>query len=765
MSLMRAAIIAASCLLVLVLLGFSSLAQAAPPAASTLFFDDFNDGYSGWSASGNVASVSSPSLQPNSVRLKKDGTIWRTVSTVGYRDISVTWNMAAQALEDGDFCYVEVNTGSGWTAIASLTNGEDDQVFRTGTASLGADADQNPNFQVRYRAAGNAVGDYCYAEDIVVSGTADSAATATSTPAPSPTPTPTPTSGGGSTVPGDPLTGSGDVPRTLLTYNDLFFGPAPTGPVDDSAFALPSEAAHPDHVFEGRLELLGEATNGDWQVLRDDYNYDAAPERRHLPEFDFEFVQNGSHLIPVQRGLIITDHPYWNYILGPGRVWKENGDQGFSRAAFPFALVQRNANCTHNGVMTFLFDGTGAISQVRYQITQETCLYFKVNMWGQLAAVYHPGPVSGAEGLRSAYANEVAARFPTKPIEQLPVDYPGVDLTPFTSGITPEHMTAYGLVYNGINYVSECTTRFGTYAFCGSMRLPSYSTAKSAFASVALMRLAQKYGPGVADLLIRDFVPEYAASAGDWSAVTFNHTLDMATGNYRSALYMRDEDSAKMEDFFLAESYADKIALAFDWPDKTTPGTRWVYHTSDTFILTRAMHNYLQSQEGPGADIFEFVVQEVYVPIGIGPGAHTTLRTSDDNWQGQAFGGYGLWWIQDDIAKIATLLNVDSGAAGGVQILEPSLLAAAMQQDPADRGLPTANQPFMYNNGFWAHQFTPDDGYECSFWVPFMSGYGGITVAMMPNGATYYYFSDNDEFDWFDVVREVHDHIASNCAP
>ena len=124
--------------LILGALGLSlSVGALQSQAASTIFSDDFNDGYAGWSASGNVASVSSPSLVPNAVRLKKDGAIWRVVSTVGYSDITVTWNMAAQALENGDFCYVEVNDGSGWTVIGSLTNGEDDQAFRSGTTSLG----------------------------------------------------------------------------------------------------------------------------------------------------------------------------------------------------------------------------------------------------------------------------------------------------------------------------------------------------------------------------------------------------------------------------------------------------------------------------------------------------------------------------------------------------------------------------------------------------------------------------------------------------
>ena len=166
-----------------------------------------------------------------------------------------------------------------------------------------------------------------------------------------------------------------------------------------------------------------------------------------------------------------------------------------------------------------------------------------------------------------------------------------------------------------------------------------------------------------------------------------------------------------------------------------------------------------------GADLYEFYVDEVLKPIDVGVGAHTTLRTSDNNWQGQAFGGYGMWLIPDDVAKITDLLNVNDGAVGGTQLLESDQLAAAMQRDPADRGLVTSSpsHPFRYNNGFWARDFTTGEGYPCDFWVPFMSGYGGISVAMMPGGATYWYFSDNGEYDWKDVVAEVQANIADNC--
>lgn len=732
--------------------------------STNIYFTDFNAGYSDWNSSGNVTSVSSPSIQPNSVRLKKDGTIWRTVSTVGYSNISVTWNMAASALENGDYCYVEVNTGSGWTAIASLTNGQDNSTFYSGTVGIPG-AENNPNFQVRYRDAGNALGDYCYAEDFTVSGTSGSAPTNTPTPTatlPGPTPTPPP----GGTVPGDPLTGSGNVNRTLLTYSDLMSGSS-TAPVDDSAFALPAEAAMPDHTFEGRLELSGEATGGGFDEIKDTYRYTGRQDdpRKHLPEFSFEFVQNGSHLIPAQQGLVYTGHPYWNYIVGPGRVWKENSDNGYSRASFPFAIVQRNANCTHNGVMTFLFNNSG-VSNTRYQITQETCVYYKFDMWGQLSATYSQYSVSGAATLKADHATEVTYRLPTKPISALASDYPGsgVDVSVFGSGITPQHMTYYGVIIDGTNYVSGCNTRFGAYAFCENMRAPSYSTAKSAFASVALMRLGQKYGTGVYNQLIKDYVPEYSSSIGTWTNVTFNHTIDMATGNYRLAGYESDEAGSYMETFFLAEPYADKITAAFNFPNKTTPGSYWVYHTSDTFIVTRAMNNYLQSQEGSGADIFNMVSDEVYAPINLSAGV-STIRT-DNAYTGKPFGGYGLFWTQDDIAKIAKLLNNDNGAAGGSQLLQASMLADSMQMDPTDRGLDTTGNPtFKYNNAFWAKEMTPQEfpQYSCTFWVPFMSGYGGITVAMMPNGATYYYFSDNEEFAWYNAVHEANK--LSNYCP
>ncbi|MGI9625701.1 MAG: hypothetical protein ACR2QM_02595, partial [Longimicrobiales bacterium] len=442
---------------------------------------------------------------------------------------------------------------------------------------------------------------------------------------------------------------------------------------------------------------------------------------------------------------------------------------GFSRASFPFTLVARGSNLSFNGTMSFLFNHW-EVSKVWYQITQETSCCLRFDMWGLLDATYHRGRVKHSHEIRRAFSRELADRMPTKPLDALAEDYPGVDPSVFLSATAPENRSWSGLVVDGINYVSGCPTRYGTYPYCESMRAGSDSTSKSAFAGIAMMRLAEKYDPDVPDFLIKDHVPEALDSRGDWSNVTFGNTLDMATGNYQSGGFLVDDENPNNPWWknLIEEPggfyYSNMIAAAFDMRNRRAPGGRWVYHTSDTFIVTRAMHNYLQSIEGPDADIFEFVVDEVYKPLGMGPGALTTLRSQDDDWQGQPFGGIGMWWIPDDLAKIANFLNVDGGAIGGEQVLHREILAASLQRDPEDRGLTTrpATDRERYNDSFWARRYSNVGGSGCTIWVPFMSGYNGMVIALMPNGTSFYFSNDGRDFDFTVAMREA-DKITPYC--
>jgi CubicO group peptidase (beta-lactamase class C family) len=166
------------------------------------------------------------------------------------------------------------------------------------------------------------------------------------------------------------------------------------------------------------------------------------------------------------------------------------------------------------------------------------------------------------------------------------------------------------------------------------------------------------------------------------------------------------------------------------------------------------MQSYLEGQEGVSADIFQFAVDEIYRPLGMSPGFFSTVRTKDGNWQGLPVGGYGIWWIPDDLAKITTFLNIDGGKIDGKQVLDPDQLAAAMQLNPLDRGV-TRDGDGRYNNAFWADQYRSRIDPTCSFWVPHMYGYSGIVVALLPNGISYYYASDNQQFRTSDTIQEL----------
>ena len=201
------------------------------------------------------------------------------------------------------------------------------------------------------------------------------------------------------------------------------------------------------------------------------------------------------------------------------------------------------------------------------------------------------------------------------------------------------------------------------------------------------MRLAQKYDPDVPNLLdqrLRSSKPLTVPAIGALSPSITSSIWPPATSKRQRR--MVDEEHWDTDPFWSEEYYDEKIAAAFNWPHSADPGTNWVYRTFDTFIVTRAMHNYLQSQEGENADIFEFMVDEVYNPLEMGPGVFTTLRTKDNSWQGQAYGGYGLWWIPDDLAKIANFLNVDHGTIDGEQILHPDLLDELCSSIQRSRG-------------------------------------------------------------------------------
>lgn len=553
-------------------------------------------------------------------------------------------------------------------------------------------------------------------------------------------------------------TGATAAPRQQLTYADLMDGRA-HGEVDLAAFARPADAKPPIHVFEGTLRVSGKVRT---RTIHIDPGYltsqQLAAARTFPTDFKYSFVQDGDVLLPVRRGYIVTDHSHWDFVLEPGRVWSEPGDHGYSRAALPFALVQKHMNCTHYGVLTFLFKDTGSVSHAAMQISSETCKYLKFDMWGVLDATYTPHAVAQKADVIAANRGHRARKLPERPIAQLAVDHPGVDPAKFAIGETASR-TLYGVVVDGIHYVSACPTRRGDYPYCDALPFPSYSTAKTAVAALSSMAMEQRH-PGTQALTVSAFAPVPGCAARDWQDVTLRDLLDMATGHYDSTDYMADEDAPKVQAFFYVTTEQRKATFSCDaYPRRAAPGTTWAYHTSDTFLLGDELNRVLRSlPSNANADIFrDVLVADVFRPLGLSATARVTRRTDDAT--AQAFFGYGLQFQRDDIARLAQWIADGGGKLDGHQVLDPTLLAEALQRVPDQRGLVvTAYPDFRYQLGFWARDVARLAGCERPTWVPFMSGFGGISVVMYPNGVVYYNVSDSGSpaaFDWGATAAEV----------
>jgi hypothetical protein len=727
----------------------------APTAATTLFAADFQDGStSAWSAVG-PGDVRLSTYHDNiSLQLSSGAAAIAHFSASRYRQLVVTLAFAGQHLGSTGACVADLSSDRGhtWIEAARLDPGQDDGVTLHRNGALLAQLADASQLVLRVRNVATDARAVCWVDDIRVEATA--------------------------MLPGEETVPHAEA-RALLSAAQLNAAQpgvsqpgesTPAGPWPMSAFARPADARASWQHFEGRLQLLAPRPGAGFRVIKDTYGYAAADQgaAAQLPTLDVELIQSGDALIPVQRGAIPGDHPQWEFILEPGRVWQEGDDGDFSRASLPFALEERNANCMHNGVLTFLFKGDGTISDVGYEIGQETCSYFQFDAWGLIHARYTPAEVMNRNAVLARYAQEQAHRLPTRPIAALAEDHPGADPNRFGSPaeVPAESMTLYGLIVDGVNYVGGCQTRFGAYPYCEQLDLPSYSLAKSLVGGLASMRMALMY-PGVLDARVSELVPECkgtepSAPSASWDDVTLANELDMASGHFLSRDFEVDEDSPELRTFLDAEDHASRVRYACThYPAKAPPGRVWVYHTTDTYLLGTALNAYFRRSHGREADLFQDLwVAQFWAPLHLSPAVAVTRRTRDA--AREPFTGYGLTLQADDVAKLATFIAAGHGKLDGEQLLDPRLLDEALQRDPAHRGLETPIKDLRYQHGFWAWNAQQTLGCSEPTWIAFMSGFGGITVALMPNGIDYYYFSDGNVLSWGRAAAEA-DHMRPFC--
>jgi len=497
------------------------------------------------------------------------------------------------------------------------------------------------------------------------------------------------------------------------------------------------------------------------------------PARAVLPKISFDFVQSAGDVIPLQRGLQQSQHPHWDYFIGIGNIWQQARSKN-ARIAMPFALVEKNQNCVHNGILSFMINESGESSNFYYQIGSETCQYFKANFWGVGQLTYQT-----VESLTNNKQAEIKTKakqkiaqlqqerqhqLPIKSLQQLVNNHPQVNIDNLTlkKTINTQDMTNYGLVFNGVHYLSDCSTRFGDYPFCSQLILPSYSTAKTLFAGLAMFYLENIY-PSIFNEKVTNWVAQ--CSGKNWQGVTFSHLLNMTTGNYDKSEHGADESAEHSQIFFKAKSQYDKTQYSCQqFKQKSRAGTEFVYHTSDTYLLGVALTNFLRAQgneknEILTRDLFKYVFTESLWPmLKLSPVAFSTRKTLDKHQQ--AFTGYGLFFLRDDIAKLMNFITKENVAER--PILNKKRLSSTLQKYPDTDDMHSQIQTIHYKNGFWKQDVTKLLACKKETWLPYMLGYGGIAIVLASNNIQYYYFSDSDKYNWRAAIKELNK-IAPLC--
>jgi hypothetical protein len=535
-----------------------------------------------------------------------------------------------------------------------------------------------------------------------------------------------------------------DAPRDRLTAAELLAAvPTISGLIHNDYFVPIGPTAPPRHALKGVLTVTGSTVT---------IHSLGCTVPSPMPAFSAAFFTHGEHLVPAVRTIL---EPPGILILSPGRVWSEPGDGGMSRASFPFVTINQVTNQAHNGIAAFLYDDT-RVSSLRVQVAQETASWARFDVWGQAQMTYAPGPVAGEDALRAQFVAELARETPLRAWSTLPVPAPLRDA--FDGDAKPDDVSANGLVVDGVLYLKDCPTRAGPFPYCRHMRHGVFSVTKSMGAAVALLRLAQKYGDAVFDAKIADHLTVTALHDG-WKGVTFADALNMATGigdlapqREPNEVYA-DENKPKMARWMRARTARQKLEIAFSYGKYSWgPGEVLRYTSTQTFLLAAAMDAFLKQKEGPDAHLWDMVTREVYEPIGIAhaPAMHTL---EPDGRRGVPLLAYGLYPTVDDVAKLVTLLQ-NGGRHDGRQILHAGKVAEALRRT-AVTGLPSgAKNRFgegRYLLSFWSVPYRTDT--DCFFQIPYMAGFGGNVVALLPSGVSVFRFADGETWDLETMIR------------
>ena len=563
-----------------------------------------------------------------------------------------------------------------------------------------------------------------------------------------------------------------DTERICLTHRQLLSGAPFDNPVNNHWF-LPVGASEPGPPVSFSIVFP--------ETKMHCNHPDTAINNRYIDLFPagvLHLTSDGRNLVPFERDLVgdRNGDSYWSLVVSPGQIWMESGDDGWLRAVLPFQLCNILENETHHGMATFLLN-RNEISPICFQVVAETRTFLcpeNLLAWGTLDAGVGAVKPEQSQPVVQAFRQEQRDQHPLKSLDDWLCAETEACFSDLDSGFGSDSTLITGLVIDDQVHHTACTTGFGDFPYPRALKFGIWSATKTAFCSIACLRLAQRFGTDPRTVRVASVLPE-TAEYPHWREITIGHCLNMASGIGTAAPepepvdifadYLLEPKQAELStlarksydyyhDWFLAPSQHQKnrAALAcpsYPWP----PDTVARYRDQDLYIAGAALDAWLKQQSGSDARIWDMVRDEVYRPVGIHHAVKFhTIETDPD--REVPLSDAGLLLTLDHIASLGKLIH-DGGKIGDQQILEAGMLTEWF--DPVvQKGLPTGTHTtdgeVRYLGGIWHLPYV--SGNNRLWWLPTMRGYGGQVIQILPNGTTGFRFG----FDSYQT-EERYDHL------
>ena len=540
-------------------------------------------------------------------------------------------------------------------------------------------------------------------------------------------------------------------PRNQLTAEQLL-GDSMPAYVDMSFYAQPEWAGEAVHHLSGSVSFQDTRMEMTYPDGRDPYEGENI-----FPGITIDFITHDGELIPVQKDLMVIGNQsksFWDVMVGAGKVWHEEQDGEWSRASFPITLTDRYIGQSRNCVATFVYKAD-TISSACVQCSQETADlndHQVGNMLVRLHANYQPGRYADSAQVVDRHRRFKKRRLPVLPLSTIDADHEVADY--FEKSFYTNASTSLGAVLmDGKLYLHPPKTRHGLYPYPAEMRHGLYSVTKSMAGALSLLYFAERYGEGIFDALITDYVPALADHPG-WQGVTFSHTLNMVTGT------VGDEGAEHLLNTLIlartAEEAIHNIANLGDAPEP--PGSSFNYASTNLFVLSYALQKYVEEKEGAGTYYWDLVRDHVLKPIGAE--YFNVMHTVEtDGSKGIPRLAYGALPTIDEAAKIAMLFT-NEGSCKGEQLLNREKTREALGRTSWP-GYSTNNdyRGKYYRHGFWATDLRANG---CNVNLTYMLGFGANYVWFFPSGAVAFRFMDEYDLDFKDLVKAV-EQIRWSC--